>query len=104
MKHDPHVNIDARGEDIWILSNGHLSPVYYSTSPLQTCAATCEHLPGVRIAPGSLGQGRSAIIGAALAKRLNNDETVVFSLHGDGESDERQVWEVKALTQLTETP
>jgi len=112
MKHNPQFNMDAAGEDVFILSNGHISPVFYSTlaragyfdikelatfrkinSRLQGHPATHEHLPGVRIATGSLGQGMSVAIGAALAKKLNNDETVVFSLHGDGELDEGQVWE-----------
>jgi|SRR6266404_594441 len=112
MKHNPQFNMDAPGEDIFILSNGHISPVFYSTlaragyfdikelatfrkinSRLQGHPATHDHLPGVRIATGSLGQGMSAAIGAALAKKLNKDETVVFSLHGDGELDEGQPWE-----------
>jgi transketolase len=112
MKHNPQFNMDAAGEDVFILSNGHISPVFYSTlaragyfdikelatfrkinSRLQGHPATHEHLPGVRIATGSLGQGMSVAIGAALAKKLNNDETVVFSLHGDGELDEGQPWE-----------
>jgi len=112
MKHDPHFNMDARGEDIFILSNGHISPVFYSTlarsgyfdikelstfrrinSRLQGHPATHEHLPGVRIATGSLGQGMSVAIGAALTKKINKDDSFVFSLHGDGELDEGQVWE-----------
>jgi transketolase len=112
MKHDPKFNMDAVGEDIFILSNGHISPVYYSTlarsgyfdikelstfrkinSRLQGHPATHEHLPGVRVATGSLGQGMSVAIGAALAKKLNDDASVVFSLHGDGELDEGQPWE-----------
>ena len=112
MKHDPHFNMDAQGEDVFILSNGHISPVFYSTlarsgyfdikelstfrkidSRLQGHPATAEHLPGVRVATGSLGQGMSVAIGAALAKRLNKDSSVVFSLHGDGELDEGQNWE-----------
>jgi len=112
MKHDPGFDMDAKNEDIFILSNGHISPVFYSTlarsgyfdvkelatfrkinSRLQGHPATHEHLPGVRIASGSLGQGMSVALGAALAKRLNNDPCLVFSLHGDGELDEGQVWE-----------
>jgi transketolase len=112
MKHDPQFNMDAIGEDLFVLSNGHISPVYYSTlarsgyfdiselatfrkinSRLQGHPATHEHLPGIRIATGSLGQGMSVAIGAALSKKLNNDESIVFSLHGDGELDEGQVWE-----------
>jgi len=112
MKHDPQFNMDAQGEDVFILSNGHISPVFYSTlarsgyfdikelatfrkidSRLQGHPATAEHLPGVRVATGSLGQGMSVAIGAALTKRLNKDSSVVFSLHGDGELDEGQNWE-----------
>ena len=112
MKHDPRFNMDAQGEDVFILSNGHISPVFYSTlarsgyfdikelatfrkidSRLQGHPATAEHLPGVRVASGSLGQGMSVAIGAALAKKLNKDSSVVFSLHGDGELDEGQNWE-----------
>jgi len=112
MHHDPRFNMDAPNEDVFILSNGHISPVFYATlarsgyfdikelstfrkinSRLQGHPATHEHLPGVRIATGSLGQGMSVAIGAALAKKLNKDESVVFSLHGDGELDEGQPWE-----------
>jgi transketolase len=112
MKHNPSFNMDGIGEDLFFLSNGHISPVFYSTlaragyfdikelstfrrinSRLQGHPATHEHLPGVRIASGSLGQGMSVAIGAALAKKLNNDPHIVFSLHGDGELDEGQVWE-----------
>jgi len=112
MNHDPHFNMDAHGEDIFILSNGHISPVFYSVlarsgyfdikelatfrkinSRLQGHPATAEHLPGVRIATGSLGQGMSVAIGAALSKKLNKDDSVVYSLHGDGELDEGQPWE-----------
>jgi len=112
MKHDPAFNMDATNEDVFILSNGHISPVFYSTlarcgyfgieelatfrkinSRLQGHPATHEHLPGVRIASGSLGQGMSVAIGAALTKKLNGEKTTVFSLHGDGELDEGQVWE-----------
>jgi len=112
MKHDPSFNMNAEGEDVFILSNGHISPVFYSTlarsgyfevkelatfrkidSRLQGHPATAEHLPGVRVASGSLGQGMSVAIGAALAKKLNKERSVVFSLHGDGELDEGQNWE-----------
>lgn len=112
MKHDPAFNMDAPGEDVFFLSNGHISPVFYSAlarsgyfdikelstfrklnSRLQGHPATHEHLPGVRIASGSLGQGMSVAIGAALAKKLNGDRNTVFSLHGDGELDEGQIWE-----------
>jgi transketolase len=112
MKHDPAFHMDAINEDVFFLSNGHVSPLYYSVlarsgyfnikelatfrrinSRLQGHPATHEHLPGVRIASGSLGQGMSVAIGAALAKKLNNDKALVYSLHGDGELDEGQVWE-----------
>lgn len=112
MKHNPRFNMDGVGEDLFFLSNGHISPVFYSSlarsgyfpleelntfrkidSRLQGHPTTHEHLPGVRIASGSLGQGMSVAIGAALAKKLNNDSNIVYSLHGDGELDEGQNWE-----------
>ena len=112
MKHEPSFSMDARNEDVFVLSNGHISPLFYSVlarsgyfeirelatfrklnSRLQGHPATHEHLPGVRIASGSLGQGMSVAIGAALTKRLNGEKNLVFSLHGDGELDEGQVWE-----------
>ena len=112
MKHNPAFNMDGAGEDLFFLSNGHISPVFYSVlarsgyfpllelatfrklnSRLQGHPTTHEHLPGVRIASGSLGQGMSVAIGAALAKKLNNDDRTVYSLHGDGELDEGQNWE-----------
>ena len=112
MKHNSSFNMNATNEDVFILSNGHISPVFYSTlaranyfdvkelstfrkinSRLQGHPATHEHLPGVRIASGSLGQGMSVAIGAALTKKLNGENNIVFSLHGDGELDEGQVWE-----------
>jgi transketolase len=112
MKHDPKFNMDGVGEDLFFLSNGHISPVYYSAlarsgyfpveelktfrklnTRLQGHPTTHEHLPGVRIASGSLGQGMSVAIGAALAKKLNHDNNIVYSLHGDGELDEGQNWE-----------
>lgn len=113
MHHNPQpFDMDAREEDVFILSNGHISPVFYSTlarsgyfevaelatfrkldSRLQGHPTTHEGLPGVRIATGSLGQGMSVAIGAALAKKLNGDQNVVFSLHGDGELQEGQNWE-----------
>jgi transketolase len=112
MKHDPAFNMDAKGEDLFFLSNGHISPVFYSVlarsgyfpvtelstfrklnSRLQGHPATHEHLPGVRIASGSLGQGLSVAAGAAQAKKINNDDRFVFSLHGDGELQEGQIWE-----------
>jgi transketolase len=112
MKHDPKFNMNAINEDVFFLSNGHISPVFYATlaragyfdtkelstfrkinSRLQGHPATHEHLPGVRIASGSLGQGLSVAIGAALAKKLNGENNIVFSLHGDGELQEGQIWE-----------
>jgi transketolase len=112
MQHNPQFNMDATNEDVFFLSNGHISPVFYSTlarsgyfdikelatfrklnSRLQGHPATHEHLPGIRIASGSLGQGMSVAIGAALTKKLNGEKTVVYSLHGDGELDEGQNWE-----------
>lgn len=112
MKHDPTFNMDGTGEDLFFLSNGHISPVFYATlarsgyfpvnelasfrklnTRLQGHPTTHEHLPGVRIASGSLGQGLSVAIGAAYTKRLNKENTVVYSLHGDGELQEGQIWE-----------
>ena len=113
LKHNPaSFSMDAIGEDIFILSNGHISPVFYSVlarsgyfpvaelatfrklnTRLQGHPTTHEGLPGVRIASGSLGQGMSVAIGAALAKKLNKDNSLVFSLHGDGELQEGQNWE-----------
>lgn len=113
LRHHPSsFTMDGRGEDIFVLSNGHISPVYYSVlarsgyfpvpelatfrrlgTRLQGHPATKEKLPGVRIASGSLGQGMSVAIGAALAKKLNQDAHFVYSLHGDGEMDEGQIWE-----------
>jgi transketolase len=112
MQHDPHFTMDGKNEDIFFLSNGHISPVWYSTlarsgyfdikelstfrklnSRLQGHPTTYEHLPGVRVASGSLGQGMSVAIGAALSKKLNNDKNIVYSLHGDGELEEGQNWE-----------
>ena len=113
MKHNPEeFSMDGVGEDLFFLSNGHISPVFYSVlarsgyfpiselatfrkinSRLQGHPATHEHLPGIRIASGSLGQGMSVACGAAYAKRLNNDDRIVYSLHGDGELQEGQNWE-----------
>ncbi len=112
MKHNPDFKMKGEGEDIFFLSNGHISPVFYSTlarssyfpiaelatfrklnSRLQGHPTTHEHLPGIRIASGSLGQGMSVAIGAALAKKMNGDDRTVFSLHGDGELEEGQNWE-----------
>lgn len=113
MKHNPtKFNMDGIGEDVFFLSNGHISPVFYSVlarsgyfpvkelatfrkldSRLQGHPTTHEGLPGVRIASGSLGQGLSVAIGSALAKKLNKDPQIVYSLHGDGELQEGQIWE-----------
>lgn len=112
MERKPGFNMDGDGEDVFFLSNGHISPVFYATlaragyfevselntfrkinSRLQGHPTTHEGLPGVRVASGSLGQGMSVAIGAALAKKLNNDNHIVYSLHGDGELDEGQNWE-----------
>lgn len=112
MKHDPKFNVEAVGEDLLFLSNGHISPVWYATlarsgyfdvkelatfrklnSRLQGHPATHEHLPGIRIASGSLGQGLSAALGAAQTKRLNKDDRFIYVLMGDGEQQEGQVWE-----------
>ncbi len=108
----PVFEMNGIGEDLFFLSNGHISPVWYSVlarkgyfeeselatfrqinSRLQGHPATAEHLPGIRIASGSLGQGLSAAIGAAQAKKLNQDPQLVFCLMGDGELQEGQVWE-----------
>lgn len=108
----PGFDMDGQGEDLFFLSNGHISPVFYSVlarkgyfpiaelntfrkidSRLQGHPTTHEGLPGVRVASGSLGQGMSVAIGAALAKKLNKDPHLVFSLHGDGELQEGQNWE-----------
>lgn len=112
LRHDPKFNMDGAGEDLFFLSNGHISPVWYSTlarsgyfdkkelstfrflnTRLQGHPATHEHLPGVRIASGSLGQGLSAALGAAQTKKLNHDNHLVYVLMGDGEQQEGQVWE-----------
>jgi transketolase len=112
LTHDPHFHMDGKNEDIFFLSNGHISPVFYSAlarsgyfdikelstfrkinSRLQGHPTTHEHLPGIRVASGSLGQGMSVAIGAALSKKLNNDKNIVYTLHGDGELDEGQNWE-----------
>lgn len=112
MKHDPAFNMDGVGEDLFFLSNGHISPLLYSclartgyfpvselgsfrklNTRLQGHPTTHEHLPGIRIASGSLGQGLSVGIGAALAKKLNGDDRLVYTLHGDGELQEGQIWE-----------
>ena len=112
MKRNKKFSMDGFGEDIFFLSNGHISPVFYSVlarcgyfelkelntfrlinSRLQGHPTTHEGLPGVRIASGSLGQGLSVAIGAALSKKLNNDNNLVYCLMGDGELQEGQNWE-----------
>lgn len=112
MDRKPGFDMDGIGEDLFFLSNGHISPVFYSVlaragyfpveelgtfrhinARLQGHPATHEGLPGVRIASGSLGQGLSVAAGAALAKKLNGDNHIVYSLHGDGELQEGQNWE-----------
>jgi transketolase len=113
MRHTPQPwDMDGRGQDLFFLSNGHISPVFYSVlarsgyfpvqelatfrkldSRLQGHPTTHEGLPGVRMASGSLGQGLSVGIGAALAKKMNGDDTFVYTLHGDGELQEGQIWE-----------
>ena len=112
MKHNTDFKMDGIGEDVFFLSNGHISPLFYSclarsgyfpvselatfrkiNSRLQGHPTTHEGLPGVRMASGSLGQGMSVAAGAALVKKMNNDSCIVYSLHGDGELDEGQNWE-----------
>lgn len=112
MEYSTDFDMDAKDEDVFFLSNGHISPVFYSVlsrsgffsveelatfrkldSRLQGHPTTHEHLPGVRIASGSLGQGMSVAIGTAEAKKLNNDTKIVYTLHGDGELQEGQIWE-----------
>ncbi|MBB5647791.1 transketolase [Pedobacter cryoconitis] len=112
MNHSTDFKMDGAGEDLFFLSNGHISPVFYSVlarsgyfevselatfrklnSRVQGHPTTHEGLPGIRIASGSLGQGMSVAIGAALTKKLNKDHSLVFSLHGDGELQEGQNWE-----------
>ncbi len=113
MEHRPeNWNMDGTGEDLFFLSNGHISPVWYSVlarsgyfpvpelgtfrkidTRLQGHPATEEGLPGIRVASGSLGQGLSVALGAAEAKKLNGDDRIVYTLHGDGELQEGQIWE-----------
>jgi transketolase len=113
LRHNPgKFSMDGIGEDVFFLSNGHISPVWYSVlsrsgyfktdelstfrkinSRLQGHPATHEGLPGVRVASGSLGQGLSVAVGAALAKKLNHDDKFVYCLCGDGEVEEGQIWE-----------
>jgi transketolase len=112
MNHRPQFHMDAENEDVFFLSNGHICPVWYSVmarsgyfdvselatfrkigTRLQGHPTTAEHLPGVRMASGSLGQGLSVALGAALTKKLNGDIHLVYTLHGDGELQEGQIWE-----------
>jgi transketolase len=112
LKIDTNFKMDGKNEDLFFLSNGHISPVFYSVlsrsgyfdvkelatfrkinSRLQGHPTTHEGLPGIRIASGSLGQGMSVAIGAALSKKYNGDDRIVYSLHGDGELQEGQNWE-----------
>lgn len=112
LKRNSSFDMDGIGEDLFFLSNGHISPVFYSVlarsgyfpvselatfrklnTRLQGHPTTHDHLPGVRIASGSLGQGLSVAIGAAQAKKLNGDAQLIYSLHGDGEMQEGQNWE-----------
>lgn len=112
MQRNDHFDLDGIGEDLFFLSNGHISPVFYSVlaradyfpvdelstfrklnSRLQGHPTTHEGLPGIRVASGSLGQGLSVAIGAAQAKKLNHDNHLVYVLMGDGELQEGQVWE-----------
>jgi len=112
MNHNPEFKMDGIGEDLFFLSNGHISPIFYSVlarsgyfnvaelatfrklnSRLQGHPTTHEGLEGVRIASGSLGQGLSVAIGAAATKKLNNDDSIIYTLHGDGELQEGQNWE-----------
>ncbi len=113
LKHNPeNFTMDGINDDLFFLSNGHISPVWYSvlsrsgyfpvsdlatfrklSSKLQGHPSTDKKLPGVRMASGSLGQGLSVGIGAALTKKMNNDNSYVYTLHGDGELQEGQIWE-----------
>ena len=112
MDHNPDFQMEANGEDVFFLSNGHISPLWYSVlarsgyfpieelatfreidSRLQGHPATEEGLPGIRVASGSLGQGVSVAIGMAMSKKLNGDDKLVFALTGDGEQQEGQIWE-----------
>lgn len=113
MKHNPaSFSMDGIGEDIFYLSNGHISPMWYSVlaragyfptaelgtfrklgSRLQGHPSTDKKLPGIRMASGSLGQGLSVALGTAASKKLNGDDRIVYTLHGDGELQEGQIWE-----------
>ena len=112
LEYSTEFSLDGKNENLFFLSNGHISPVYYSVlarsgffpveelatfrkmnTRLQGHPTTHEGLPGIRIASGSLGQGMSVAIGAAEAKKLNGDDKIIYTLHGDGELQEGQVWE-----------
>jgi len=112
MNHSNNFSMDGKNEDLFFLSNGHISPVFYSVlartgyfpvnelntfrkidSRLQGHPTTHEGLPGIRVASGSLGQGLIVVIEAATTKKLNNDNSLVYTLHGDGELQEGQIWE-----------
>jgi len=112
MDHNTNFDMDGKEEDLFFLSNGHISPVFYSVlarsgyfpveelntfrlidSRLQGHPTTHEGLPGIRVASGSLGQGMSVALGAAQTKKLNNENHIIYSLHGDGELQEGQNWE-----------
>jgi transketolase len=112
LRHDPNFKMDGKGEDVFFLSNGHLSAGWYSVlsrsgyfpvselktfrklnSRLQGHPATHEHLPGIRVASGSLGQGLSVALGVAQAKKIDKDDKLVYVMMGDGELQEGQVWE-----------
>ena len=124
MKHNPEsFDMNGTNQDIFFLSNGHISPVFYSVlarsgyfpvaelasfrklnTRLQGHPTTHEHLPGVRIASGSLGQGLSVACGAALSKRMNKEvDTTVFALLGDGELEEGQNWEAGHVCSASQT-
>ena len=112
LEYSTEFSMNGKNENLFFLSNGHISPVYYSVlarsgffpieelatfrkmnTRLQGHPTTHEGLPGIRIASGSLGQGMSVAIGAAEAKKLNGDDKIIYTLHGDGELQEGQVWE-----------
>ena len=112
LEYSTEFSMDGKNENLFFLSNGHISPVYYSVlarsgffpieelatfrkmnTRLQGHPTTHEGLPGIRIASGSLGQGMSVAIGAAEAKKLNGDDKIIYTLHGDGELQEGQIWE-----------